>query len=42
MGTKVKLSTAFHPQVDGQAERTIKNLKDMLRACVIDFKGNSG
>ena len=36
----MKLSTAFHPQTDGQAERTIQTLEDMLRACVIDFKGN--
>ena len=38
LGTNVKLSTIFHPQTDGQAERTIQTLEDMLRACIIDFK----
>ena len=33
IGTKLQLSTA-HPQTDGQSERTIQILKDMLRTCV--------
>lgn len=34
MGTKLKLSSANHLHVRGQAERTIQTLKDLLRACV--------
>ncbi|GJV83485.1 putative reverse transcriptase domain-containing protein, partial [Tanacetum coccineum] len=37
MGTQLDMSTAYHPQTDGRSERTIQTLKDMLRACVIDF-----
>ncbi|GJT57420.1 putative reverse transcriptase domain-containing protein [Tanacetum coccineum] len=37
LGTNMDMSTAYHPQTDGQSERTIQNLEDMLRACVIDF-----
>ncbi|XP_069151852.1 uncharacterized protein [Solanum lycopersicum] len=36
----VKLSTSFHPQTDGQVECTIQTLEDMLKVCVIDFKGS--
>ncbi|GJR77450.1 putative reverse transcriptase domain-containing protein [Tanacetum coccineum] len=37
VGTQLDMSTAYHPETDGQSERTIQTLEDMLRACVIDF-----
>ena len=40
LGNRLDLSTTFHPQNDGQSERTIQVLEDMLRACVIEFGGH--
>ncbi|GJR63095.1 ribonuclease H-like domain-containing protein [Tanacetum coccineum] len=37
LGTSLDMSTAYHPQTDGQSERTIQTLKDMLHACAINF-----
>ncbi|GKE89276.1 reverse transcriptase domain-containing protein [Tanacetum coccineum] len=37
LGTNISISTAYHPETDGQSERTIQTLEDMLRACVINF-----
>ncbi|GJS72463.1 putative reverse transcriptase domain-containing protein [Tanacetum coccineum] len=37
LGINLDMSTAYHPQTDGQSERTIQTLEDMLRACAIDF-----
>ncbi|GJS45026.1 putative reverse transcriptase domain-containing protein [Tanacetum coccineum] len=38
--TRLDMSTAYHPQTDGQSEHTIQTLEDMLRACVLDFGGS--
>nr|GEZ66631.1 retrovirus-related Pol polyprotein from transposon 17.6 [Tanacetum cinerariifolium] len=37
LGTNLDMSTMYHPQTDGQSERTIQTLEDMLCACTIDF-----
>ncbi|GJZ02200.1 putative reverse transcriptase domain-containing protein, partial [Tanacetum coccineum] len=40
LGNRVDMSTAYHPQTDGQSESTIQTLEDILRACVLDFGGS--
>ncbi|GKB37483.1 putative nucleotidyltransferase, ribonuclease H [Tanacetum coccineum] len=39
-GTKLKFSTTFHPEADGQSERTIQTLEDMLCSCALEWAGN--
>ena len=40
MGTRLTMSTSFHPQTNGQSERTIQVLEDMVRACIMNHKGS--
>ncbi|GJS78870.1 putative reverse transcriptase domain-containing protein [Tanacetum coccineum] len=40
LATRLDMSTVYHPQTDGQSERTIQTLEDMLRVCVLDFEGS--
>nr|GEW16977.1 DNA/RNA polymerases superfamily protein [Tanacetum cinerariifolium] len=40
LGTRLKFSTALHPETDGQKERTIQTLEDMLKSCALEWTGN--
>jgi len=40
MGTELCISTAFHPESNGQSERTIQTLEDMLRACALEYSSS--
>ena len=40
MGIRFDFSTAFHPRIDSQFERTIQTLENMLRMCVMDLEGS--
>ncbi|GKD25986.1 putative reverse transcriptase domain-containing protein, partial [Tanacetum coccineum] len=40
LGTRLDISMTYHPQTDGQSERTIQTLEDMLKACILDFGGS--
>ena len=39
LGTKLTMSLAYHPHTDGQFERTIQSLEDLLRMCILDHLG---
>nr|GFC71650.1 putative reverse transcriptase domain-containing protein [Tanacetum cinerariifolium] len=41
LGTRLNMSTAYHPETGSQSERTIQTLEDMIRACVMDFGGKT-
>ncbi|GJT05240.1 putative reverse transcriptase domain-containing protein [Tanacetum coccineum] len=42
LGTDISMSTAYHPETDGQSERTIQTLEDMLRACAAPYEALYG
>jgi len=40
LGTNLNINTAFNLQIDGQSERVIQIIEDLLRACALEFSGN--
>ncbi|GKC25962.1 putative reverse transcriptase domain-containing protein [Tanacetum coccineum] len=40
LGTRLDMSTTYHPQTNGQSEHTIQTLEDLLKACDMDFRGS--
>ncbi|GKD73684.1 putative reverse transcriptase domain-containing protein, partial [Tanacetum coccineum] len=40
LGTRLDMSTTYHPQTDCQSVRIIQTLEDILRECVLDFRGS--
>jgi len=40
MGSRLRMSSAYHPQTDGQSKRVIQSLEDLLRTCILDHLGN--
>lgn len=40
MGTRIKMSSSFHPQMDGQTERIVATIEDMLRVCILGWQGH--
>jgi len=36
LGSKLTMSSTYHPQTDGQSKRTIQSLEDLLRTCILD------